>query len=157
MDINNAASIESRGSNRWNKHSHIIPCSSCACCDHSKTFSWRHVSISPDAVMFWNEFLVLPTGKTDSLQDSCQTVTFCKKQFTVHCWFRLCLKHSRKLMKCSLGLSFLGILDPETGPQTLRTLFLSLLFFLRFLLLSDFPFPKAPSFLNRSSWNFHTY
>ena len=33
------------------------------------------------------------------------------------------------------------ILDPETGPQALPTLFL--------LLLSDFPFPKALSFLNR--------
>ena len=32
------------------------------------------------------------------------------------------------------------VLDPETGPQWLRT----------FLFLSDFPFPKALSFLNRS-------
>ena len=34
--------------------------------------------------------------------------------------------------------------DPETGPQWLRTLFLLL------FLLSDFRFPKASSFLNRS-------
>jgi len=36
-------------------------------------------------------------------------------------------------------------LDPETGPQWPRTLF---------LLLSDFRSPKALSFLNWSSWNF---
>ena len=42
-------------------------------------------------------------------------------------------------------------LDPETGPQWLRTLLLLLLLlFLLFLLLSDFPFTKALSFLNLS-------
>jgi len=42
----------------------------------------------------------------------------------------------------------LVVLDPETGPQWSRTLFLFLCLLLG-LLLSDFPFPKALSFLNR--------
>jgi len=44
-------------------------------------------------------------------------------------------------------------LDPETGPEWLRTLLLLLLLLFLlfgFLLLSDFRFPKALSFLNRS-------
>jgi len=41
----------------------------------------------------------------------------------------------------------LVFLDPETGPQALPTLLLLLCFFLG-LLLSDFLFPKALSFLN---------
>jgi len=40
--------------------------------------------------------------------------------------------------------------DPETGPRWLRTLLLLLLLLLEFLQLSDFRFPKALSFLNRS-------
>jgi len=43
------------------------------------------------------------------------------------------------LMHCLYRCAFL---DPETGPQALPTLFLL------FLLLSDFPFPKALSFFN---------
>ena len=42
---------------------------------------------------------------------------------------------------------FMVLLDPETGPQWLRTLFF---FLLSFLLFSDFQFPKTLSFLNRS-------
>ena len=42
-----------------------------------------------------------------------------------------------------------GFLDPETGLQAPPTLFL----FLFLGLLSDFRFPKALSFLNRSLWN----
>ena len=42
---------------------------------------------------------------------------------------------------------------PRNAPQALRTLFF-LWSFLVFLLLSDFRFPKALSFLNRSLWNF---
>ena len=39
-------------------------------------------------------------------------------------------------------------LDPGTGLQAQRTLFFLLVFLFRLLLLSDFLFPKALSFLN---------
>jgi len=45
-------------------------------------------------------------------------------------------------------------LDPETGPQALRTLLLLLLFFLGLLLLSDFQSTKAFLFQNRPSLHF---
>jgi len=55
-------------------------------------------------------------------------------------------------MRASVGLDYFDeiLFWVETGPQSLRTLFLFLFLFLGFLLLSDFRFPKALSFINRS-------
>jgi len=56
---------------------------------------------------------------------------------------RLSSVHNRLVKK-----EWSKFLDPKTGPQWLRTLLM--LFFIFLLYLSNFPFPKALSFLNRS-------
>jgi len=54
----------------------------------------------------------------------------------------------RRVVFVGFIVCHVSFLDPKTGPQRLRTLLLLLL--LGFLLVSDFQFPKAQSFLNRS-------
>ena len=62
------------------------------------------------------------------------------------------LQHFTQLNTHYISALQLSVVGPETDPQWLRTLFLLLLLllFMGFLLLSDFQFPKALSFLNRS-------